>query len=948
MVAVLPLLERERELARVGELVEDAVAGRSGLAVVEGPPGAGKSAILGALATRAEEREMRVLRAVGLELERGYPFGVVRQLFDPVVQGLEANVRQELFAGAAAPAEALLTGRWIRSGPELRDPAFALLHALYWVLVGLTELQPVALIVDDVQWADTPSLRFLAFTLKRSEALPMLTGVARRILPADEQPDALVVALSGPAAVIGPAPLSSSAIGALLAEAVGTELDVGVVAEAERLTEGNPLYVRELAEALKTKGDGSTEIGLERLRGVAPAAVGRRVRDALARLDEPARAIAGAAAILGDDVPLRRAVALAGIDSHQGVVAADRLVRADILTRGEPLRFRHPVVREAVLESIEPRATAAMHATAGQLLIGEGEPAQRAALHFLESDPAGDRDVVATLRVAARQATAQSAPEFAIAALRRGLREPPDPSEKQVILSELALVEAQTGDSEAFAHFEEAFTRTDIQEEMAEPAVRYAMLLGLRGQPAEAEALIDRVMAKIDDSERRLMLQAELSTLSLNYEIPGARQRLARVTAGLSGASPAERLLLGLLAHDASNAGTITAGEAVRLVAAALGDGFLLAELGPNSPTYLQLASSLCWMDELPAAETELSAAAVEARRVGAPFGFALATTQLGVIAYKRGQLLKAESHIRTAAEVGVQMGWLAGFPVPLIYLIDVLTERGEFAEADHLLVTYGHTGPLPVDHTFTELLGARGRLRLAQGKLEQGLEDLEDLACRLERVGDVPPSLRALLADSLVPALLRADRRAEAQELADATLRESRAFGQARFIAAGLRARALSQSDGVQLGGLEEAALIYEQIGALLELARTLAEIGSLLRRRREPAAAREPLRRALDLARSSRARPLAERAEHELRATGARPRRHRITGRDALTATEQRVAQLAIQGKTNRQIAETLFVTRKTIESHLEHVFRKLGIHTRGELEAALTAEGELAPVH
>jgi DNA-binding CsgD family transcriptional regulator len=127
----------------------------------------------------------------------------------------------------------------------------------------------------------------------------------------------------------------------------------------------------------------------------------------------------------------------------------------------------------------------------------------------------------------------------------------------------------------------------------------------------------------------------------------------------------------------------------------------------------------------------------------------------------------------------------------------------------------------------------------------------------------------------------------------------------------------------------------------------RTLVDIGSTLRRQRHPAAAREPLRRALDLARACGLRPLAERAEHELRAAGARPRRDRITGRDALTATERRVAQLAIEGMTNRQIAETLFVTRKTVESHLDHVFRKLGIHARRELERALTGEDELAPV-
>ena len=151
----------------------------------------------------------------------------------------------------------------------------------------------------------------------------------------------------------------------------------------------------------------------------------------------------------------------------------------------------------------------------------------------------------------------------------------------------------------------------------------------------------------------------------------------------------------------------------------------------------------------------------------------------------------------------------------------------------------------------------------------------------------------------------------------------------------------------GPDVDQLWEAAAIYERVDSPIDLARTLVEIGSALRRDRRPAAARDPLRRALDLARACGARPLAERAEHELRASGARPRRDRITSSDALTATERRVAQLALAGMTNRQIAETLFITRKTVERHLEHIFRKLGIHARGELGPALAPEDELTAV-
>src|SRR5207302_7442951 len=172
---------------------------------------------------------------------------------------------------------------------------------------------------------------------------------------------------------------------------------------------------------------------------------------------------------------------------------------ADVLAKGGSLRFRHPLVREAVLESIEPRARAAMHGRAGQLLLKDGEPPQRAALHFVESDPIGDQEVVATLRAAAQQASAEAAPELAIGTLRRAVREPPVAAEKPVILSELALVEARIGDPAALSHFEEAFRDTDSLEEMANSAVRYAMLLGARGEAREAGALIDRVLTQVRD-----------------------------------------------------------------------------------------------------------------------------------------------------------------------------------------------------------------------------------------------------------------------------------------------------------------------------------------------------------------------------------------------------------------------------------------------------------------
>jgi DNA-binding CsgD family transcriptional regulator len=849
-----------------------------------------------------------------------------------------------VFTGAAALAEGLLAGRGMESEPRLADPGFALSRSLYWALVGLTDLGPVAVVVDDVQWADALSLRFLAFAVRRSEGLPLLVALARRDGGAGELPDELSGVVGGSVSVIRPAPLSAEAIGVLLARAVGRELGEEVVSEAERLTEGNPLYVRELAGSLAAGGAGPGEDPLGVLRGAAPAAVAWRVRAALARLDGAAAGIARAAAVLGDEVPLRRAAALAEVEPGRASGAADVLVCAGILAVGEPLRFRHPLVREAVLESIEPRARARAHGLAARLLSAEGERPERAAVHLLESDPAGDPEVVATLRAAAKRASAGAAPELAVSALDRALREPPAAAQRPLVLNELAMAEAVVGREGALGRFEEAFETVGSLEEIADGAVPYVWLQIARGRLEEAEAVIDRFCGAIGDRERRLMVEAELGALGIWFPLGG--ERLARVANGLRGDTQAERLLLALRAADAVNHASITAPDAARLVTSALGGGRLLAELGPDSPMYLVLLAALLFTPEWDPVEKELAAALVVAERRGAGMGLAMALAYRASIAWRRGRLLSAEAEARNAVEIMTQLGWQAAFPIPMVILVGVLVSAGALDEADRLLEENGLGGPVPNAPAYIELLGVRGRLRLAQRRTEQGIEDLEQQRARLDDAGYSPPHLYTMLAQALVPALVQAGREQQARALADEAVRVARAFGAPRFIADALRGSALAQPGGPDLDQLQAAATIYEQIPASIDLALTLLDIGSAMRRRRERAAAREPLRRALDLARASGARPLAERAEHELRATGARPRRDRITGRDSLTATEHRVAHLAAEGMTNRQIAETLFVTRKTVESHLEHIFRKLEIHARGELAQALASETQPVP--
>ena len=179
------------------------------------------------------------------------------------------------------------------------------------------------------------------------------------------------------------------------------------------------------------------------------------------------------------------------------------------------------------------------------------------------------------------------------------------------------------------------------------------------------------------------------------------------------------------------------------------------------------------------------------------------------------------------------------------------------------------------------------------------------------------------------------------ARELWEEELSLARTFGSARAVGIALRTGGVVEDGDKGIALLREAVSTLEASPALLERARALVDLGTALRRARHPREAREPLRRGLDLATACGAAGLAGRARDELLATGARPRREAIHGPGALTPRELRVAQLAAQGLGNREIAQALFITRKTVESHLRSVFRKLGIGARAELPAALRGE-------
>ncbi len=402
------LLEREPELAALSELVDGACAGDGHAVVIAGPPGIGKTALLEAVTELAPQRGMRVLAARGVELERDYPFGVVRQLFEPPIASMPPAERGPLFEGAAGIAATLLGAQSPAGAAPPAGELFALLHGLHWLTAGLAAAGPLLLAIDDAHWADGPSLRFAHYLARRLDELPVLLVLTARST-APEAPVPLVEAIGSEpgASTIRPEPLSTTASAAVLRELFATEPDREFVRASHDASRGNPFLLTELARALEADGRAPDRAACARIRDVRPEAIARNALVRLGQLGPAAQRVARAVATLGDDAAIRHVAALAALPDDDAADAIDHLVAAGILAGGRTVRYLHPLTRAVVYDDLGQAGRARLHKRAAAMLAGEGAEPERVAAHLLLTEPAADEQ---RRRPAARGGIASPAP----------------------------------------------------------------------------------------------------------------------------------------------------------------------------------------------------------------------------------------------------------------------------------------------------------------------------------------------------------------------------------------------------------------------------------------------------------------------------------------------------------------------------------------------------------
>jgi len=942
---VTGLLERDRELGAIRDGLARARSGDGRCVLIEGPAGIGKSALLLAARTRARDDGFRVLSGAGGELETDFPYAVVRQLFEPPLAS--ATEAEKLLAGAAALARPVLAVQAARRSRAGDSYGLEALHGLYWLTVNLAAAAPVLVAVDDVHWCDGASLRFLLYLRRRLDGLPLLVLLAVRPgEPGGEQHLVSLLSAEGGPDLLRPRALSSEAVAAMLRVGLADQPDPVFTASAHAATGGNPFLLRELITVLADRHVHPTADAAGRLSAIGARGVQRAVLRRLARLGAGAIALARAVAVLGGGVDLRTAATLAELDEEPAAEIVEALVRVQILRDERRLSFVHPLVRAAIYADVPATARARAHARAARALARAGAEQDAVAAHLLESEPSADAAVVEHLRAAARRAAEQGAMDVAATYLLRALAEPPAGDLRAVVLRELGAAELAAGQPDAAAERLAAAAReaADIDAQVSIGLMRRHALV-IADRIGEAVSVLDEVRELSENRDQIHLLEAgAVGAGQLDFAVVrGIDDRLTRLRARARAATLHEPLTLAV----AALATALANGPLVETVT--LTDRALAALPGAHPASDYtvegQLALALYLSERFDHALEFVSDRLDDARRRGSLPRFISMAEMRSHIAYRTGALADAQADAHDALEATRLYGHPFWLPGAVAAMINPLVEYGSLDDAERVLadtrVEERHGGSHSLSWA-AMLLPARGRLRMAQGRLDDGLADL--LACgeRHESAANCSPSLWAWRSEAAL-ALTALGDHDRAHGLAAAELRLGRELGAPRALGVSLRAAGLV--DGA-IAQLDESAAVLAPSGAVLEHARALVDLGSALRRARRRTEARLPLREGLELAIRCGAEVVAERARDELLATGAHLRRDRLSGPEALTASEHRVARMAAEGQSNPEIAQALYLTRRTVETHLTHAYQKLGIGSREELTTALSATAPEMP--
>ena len=965
------LVGRADELLLLDALLDEIERGPPAAIELVGEPGIGKTRLLSELASRAELRRYLVLSGSASELEHDLPFSVFVHALDEFVESLDRNdfssidqdVRAEL-AHVFPSLSALAGGRAV----ALQHERYRSHRAVRVLLERLAQTEPLVLMLDDFQWADSASVELLGALLRRPPAASVLIAIALRPC---QTPERLAAALERAHRAEA---LQRIELGALAPaearELLGEWVDAADAAALYEESGGNPFYLEQLARS-RERACGSTTGAENRFTSLeVPAAVAASLSEELASLSHGGRLVLEGAAVAGDPFEPELAAAAAATSEAAAMEALDELLELDLIrTTQVPrrFRFRQPLVRRAVYDATAGGWRLGAHERCAESLAGRGVTAARRAHHVERSAREGDLGAVALLRQAGEEA-ARLAPESAARWFGGALRLLP---ERAPVQDRIELLLAQAGALAAAGRF--AVSHETLMEAAA---IVPQASCGLSTTIATACAGMERFLGRYEQAHarlemvlRRLPKPASAESVGLMIELTvnefyrsryesmhewAARAVDAAKVVGDAGLMAAA---LAMPALADAMTGPIETARSRCAEAAALIDGLSDDELSPRPEAATWLAAAELYLDLYAEADAHASRALTLARANGKGDSFFGLYQILPRVWYVRAKLAEAVEVLDGAIEAGHLLG-----PSPA--LAGNLFNRSVVALAAGDLGTALATAEEAVEITSDldeGFVTAWAAVRLAAVLLETG-EPFRAVELLLGRAGGeeltlIPGSWRVYCLELLTCGWLALDRPSEAERTA--VLAEMKASEWRLPLPnawADRAAAAVALYSGDTARAIERAlasADAARNVGAPIDdgLSRTLA--GRALAQGGERDRAVAELERAAATLDACGALRYRDRAERELGKLGHRPhRRTRAgpdgTGIDSLTERELQVARLVVDRKTNPEIAAELFLSPKTVESHLRHIFRKIDVSTRVELARAVehADEGANAP--
>jgi DNA-binding CsgD family transcriptional regulator len=908
------LLGRDEECARIERLLEDARGGRSRTLVIRGEAGIGKSALLEYAVEHAPE--MLVLRTCGVESESELAFSGLLELCRPLLDRLDDLPERQ--AAALGGALAL--------GPAEAVDRFTV-GAATLGLVGLgAEATPILVVIDDAHWLDDASTDAILFAARRLEADRAAFVFAARegegVFSVEDLPE---LQLRG---------LDVVATAELLSAASGAEVDPGVAERLWALTHGNALALVELPRVLSA-GQLAAREPLEE-----PLQVGTEVERAFARRaaslgEGPRRALLIAAANESGELDVT-AAALASQDLD--LAALETIEDAELIRlERDRLTFRHPLVRSAVYHAAAPSERRAAHRALAEALAGDPRAEDRRAWHLAAATVGPDENVAAALERAAAIARERSGWAAAAAAYERAARLTlalPLRLGRLYWAAEAAWMGGNT--SRAIALVDEALDSSPDSSSRAG-------LLGLRGHierhtgdQMTAYAMLVEAASLLSETDRSMAVATLVDAFECclyggepERGVAAARRlyALARANGGSEEFFANFALGCGLTWIGESEEGAVLLERAISLVER--------RGVTEGSWRYRAWAAvAPLWLDQRERGHRFATEVVAGAREEGAMAVLPYALQTLSYYTQSRGQWAAACTLASEGAAVARELGHPADLCHCLFELAFMEAAQGnEQAARAHIIEATHAAGVGGVDPDRVFAARRLGLLELSLGHLDRAIEALEPLSKRLEARGVKWLDHEEFPSADLVEAYVRSGRTQEAESTLSAFPELTAANGRPWLVAVTERCRALLAGDDFE-AHFAAALTCHAEAGDVFEHARTRLCLGERLRRAGRRKDARDELRAALAVFEELGATAWAKRTRAELRATGEKLRRRDPTAAEQLTPQELQIALHVSEGKTNRDVGATLFLSPKTVEFHLGGVYRKLGIHSRAEL--------------